>query len=179
MKDGTLQLMESRTGVQRAVAVYADGKQVFEHATLRRLGALPIVTAAVWQGMAVVTAQKFLTEIDAKLQRIEAGVAELRRLADTKQLGVLQGNLAYLLQLTPVLPDAIRAGRTAAYESELESMHRELLGEMASLRLRLEGVLNRLLPDAHAILSSRPPGGIRNARPCSSTSAHPAWSTGA
>jgi hypothetical protein len=148
LKDGTLELMESRTGARRAVAVYADGKQIFENATVRPLAALPIVTAAVWQGMAVLTAQQFLTEIDAKLERIEAAVTELRRLADTKQLGTLQGNLAYLLQLKPVLPDAIRAGRSGAYESELESMHRELLGEMASLRLQLDGVLQRLRPDA-------------------------------
>lgn len=77
----------TRDGAGRALVVARGAHGQFtEHARVLIVGGLNPVTAAaaVWQVMAIVTAQKFLADIDAKLERIDA---HLRRIDDWLQNG--------------------------------------------------------------------------------------------
>jgi hypothetical protein len=95
--DGTWNMMRSAHGGIRANVVDA------RHIVRAQASLSPAVAAgaalAVWQVMAMVTAQKFLADIDRKLASLEKSVAAIHAWLEDDRAGKLRGNLAYLAQV--------------------------------------------------------------------------------
>ncbi len=58
---------------------------------------------AVWQGLAIVTAQVHLMEINARLAKIEQGIAMIRTLLEAEQVSVLVTGLQYVREASAAL----------------------------------------------------------------------------
>lgn len=97
VSEGVLQLTPSASmdGAVRAIARSADGKFV-EHANLMTKVNPAAVVTAVWQVAALVTAQKFLADINARLATIEKGVAAILEFLEDQVSAELHADLAYL-----------------------------------------------------------------------------------
>jgi hypothetical protein len=81
---------------------------------------------AVWQVMAIVTAQKFLADIDRKLASIEGGVRDLRATLEEDRRGTLLGNLGYLRQIAAALgQNLITEDDAHLFLGQLEHIERE------------------------------------------------------
>ena len=95
---GTSKLLQTASGTLKATAVSANGSQLIQG------GANVIATAAnpativliVWQVAAIVTAQKYLADIDRKLKAIESQLSEIASLIQDQMFGKLK---AYVSQL--------------------------------------------------------------------------------
>lgn len=95
---GTSKLLQTASGTLKATAVSANGYQLIQG------GANVIATAAnpatialiVWQVAAIVTAQKYLADIDRKLKAIELQLSEIASLLQDQMFGKLK---AYVSQL--------------------------------------------------------------------------------
>lgn len=114
---GVLELTPSGNldGAVRAVARTTDGSKKFvENANILAEVNIAAVAAAAWQVAAIVTAQKFLADINAKLATIERGVAAIMRSRQDEVASKLEANLAYLRDRA----DTIRAGTVNVMEMQ-------------------------------------------------------------
>jgi virulence-associated protein VapD len=94
---------------------------------------------AVWQVLAIVTAQKFLSDINKRLASIERGISDLKQWLEQERLGRLQGSLTYLKQLAEVAQRRDLTETDAmVFASQLESIERESQQVMASTEMPLE-----------------------------------------
>jgi hypothetical protein len=129
LADGTLSLMRSRAvpGGVRAIAVAANGK-IVANATLLPAAAASAVGAGllVWQVLAVVTAQKFLAEINARLARLETEIESIKKWLVNERLSKLEGDRDSLVKISrSLLEHDITDTEKGAFLSQLESIDRE------------------------------------------------------
>ena len=128
-----------RSGL-RASAISAD-KVVRGNATLVSATGINIAAAgiAVWQLLAFVTAQKYLLDINRRLDAIENGIRSIKELMDNERLGKLLGNLKYLhTRASNLFDQDLTESQVTVYVSQFEQIDRECLQIMESLRLQLE-----------------------------------------
>lgn len=125
LANGSWKFMEASGGGFRLNRVDAAG-------TVRGQGAMiPAQAAAgaalaVWQVLAIVTAQKFLADIDRKLASIEGGVKDLRATLEEDRRGTLLGNLGYLRQIAAALAQNVIAEEDAqTFIGQIEHIERE------------------------------------------------------
>jgi hypothetical protein len=97
LMDGSLSMMPAIQGGNRAIALAADG-QIVEHAVVTSASVVNPATLAlvVWQSLAIVTAQKYLAEINTRLARIEKALDEIKAWLNNDRIAKLYGNLNYL-----------------------------------------------------------------------------------
>lgn len=99
LADGTYHLAKSAEGGFRAFAQSADGKIVEQGVLFSSKGLqLAAVAATVWQLAAMITAQKYLVDINQSLQRIEKGLGEIKAMLESEEVGKIQGNVDYMHQ---------------------------------------------------------------------------------
>lgn len=130
--NGTLKLM----GGTKAVAVSATGSQLTK-------GTADVISAAgnpvtlgllAWQIAAVVTAQRFLAEIDDKLREIEHGLEGIQHLLKDTMKNTLSANIVQLRDIS------IRLQNGKVTESELQAIYSFLI-KVEGDCLRINGVV--------------------------------------
>lgn len=102
LSDGTLSMMRAVEGGLRASAIDATGK-VVGNAVLTTPAVAVSSVMVVWQVLAIITAQKFLADINKRLAGIERGVAGVKTWLIDEQHGGLEGDLRYLRQTAECL----------------------------------------------------------------------------
>jgi hypothetical protein len=140
--DGKLKVIESKAikGGIRAAAAGADGR-VVANATLLPAAVVKLaaVSLAVWQLAAIITAQKYLADINWRLASIEAGIEAIKEWLDTERKGKLIANLKYLQTLGRDIENHdISEAQAHVFAGELEGLDRECLQMMEQLRLQIE-----------------------------------------
>ncbi len=138
LAEGRLEMMKSRLGGIRASAI--DAKNTIRgNASLVRQVSPAMLAVAAWQVLAVVTAQKFLSEINTRLASIEKSVGDIKVFLDTERWGKLNGSLRYLRVVAQHL-DAqdFTDADTASLAHQLESIDRESAQIMEALHLQME-----------------------------------------
>lgn len=137
LADGSVELVKSPEGV-RAWVVDPKTREIVEHGQLVA-GNGAMLAAAAWQVAAVVTAQKFLADIDRKLGDLSTQVESVMNWLEDEERGVLLGNYRYLgtLQRTLNAREA-NAVDLASFAVQLESIDRECLKVQSSALLRLK-----------------------------------------
>jgi hypothetical protein len=96
LRDGKFNLMRSADGL-RATAVRKDGQIVGQGILKSATGVRAIAAVgAVWQLMALVTAQVYLSDISQRLVRLERGVGQLREILEAHENARLVQALNYL-----------------------------------------------------------------------------------
>ncbi|RKG72966.1 hypothetical protein D7W79_26885 [Corallococcus exercitus] len=138
LADGSLRMMPSKLGGIRA-NVINEKSRVVSQASLDAVSKAGAVTLAVWQGLAIITAQKFLADINKRLASIERGISDLKEWLEQERLGSLQGSLAYLRHLAEAAQRSdLTEADIFAFAGQLESIEREVQQSMASLEPSLD-----------------------------------------
>ena len=105
-------------------------------------------TTAVWQAMAIITAQVHLAEINARLAKIEHGVAEIRAILEADQVSKVESGLSYVRGAAKALGRSdLDAAERARIADQLEHIWRDC-GQVARTLLAL---LNRATTDLAAL----------------------------
>ena len=145
--DGSLKIMESLDGGIRTVAV--DNNNI-----MRGVGSLNPATGIqslanvmiVWQILAVITAQKFLADINQQLVQINKDLKEMKTFLENQQYSALIGNLEYIQGIQDILNsqsfDNVEFGvflhQLEAIERECTKIIRTLESQMATVYVNFE-----------------------------------------
>jgi len=145
--DGSLKIMESLDGGIRTVAV--DNNNI-----MRGVGSLNPATGIqslanvmiVWQIEAVITAQKFLADINQQLVQINKDLKEMKTFLENQQYSALIGNLEYIQGIQDILNsqsfDNVEFGvflhQLEAIERECTKIIRTLESQMATVYVNFE-----------------------------------------
>ncbi|MCK6570121.1 hypothetical protein L6V77_03315 [Myxococcota bacterium] len=101
---------------------------------------------AVWQVLAVITAQKFLSDINKRLAEIEAGISDLRATLEENRRGTLVGNFQYLRHIAESLSSEVPSEvETQLFVGQLEHIDREcqqIEGASSASAARFAGEFN-------------------------------------
>jgi len=138
--NGTLKVMKATEGGIRATAAAADGKIVGNATLLPAAGVnLAAVSLAVWQLAAIITAQKYLVDINWRLAAIEAGIEAIKEWLDTERKGKLIANLKYLQTLGRDIGNHdVSEAQANVFAGALEALDRECLQMMEQLRRQID-----------------------------------------
>ena len=114
---GKSRFLKTLSGSLKATAVSANGTPLFQEGAevIRTTGGPAALALLAWQLAAIITAQKYLVDINQKLKSIESQLVEILGLLQDQMFGNLK---AYVYQLQ-VKFDTIKRG--AISESELTS----------------------------------------------------------
>jgi len=97
LNTGVYHLQSSIDGVQ-AVARDAQGR-IVEHGRLVQAGMSPVAGVAIaWQILAIITAQKFLSDINKRLANIESAINEIKGMIDLQEWSKIEGAYKYLAE---------------------------------------------------------------------------------
>lgn len=131
LSDGTLSMMRAVEGGLRATAIDSTGK-IVGNAVLTAPSAAVTGALAVWQIMAVVTAQKFLADINTRLAGIERGILEIKEWDKDEQHGKLDGSLKYMRSMVESLrKHDLTEVDIRIFSDQLETIGREAQQVMA------------------------------------------------
>ncbi len=126
LADKSFSLMQAQGGGLRANVV-GEGGRIVGQGTLHTAAMAPLAALAVWQVLAVVTAKKYLADIDRKLAGIATGVASIQRWLEDERRGRVTGNLRYLREVaTRIQAQSLSPAEVAAFANQLEAIEREL-----------------------------------------------------
>jgi hypothetical protein len=119
---GTLEMMAAKRGGLRAIA---RGSGIVEHGRLFSVASIP-VSCAVWQVLAIITAQKFLSDINQRLKSIETKLERIEKWLQHDRYGALKANLAYVEDILNVfLSGQLQPSDIPTFRVELENIERE------------------------------------------------------
>lgn len=136
--DGTLKMMSLMKGGIYG-KVMDTRNRILQHAALDALGTVGSAASAVWQVMAFVTSQKFLVDINERLDTIEKSIASMKQWLEAERVGQLQGNLTYLKHLSQALCRCdLTEEDAAAFCTQVENIERECCQVMATADMPLE-----------------------------------------
>lgn len=142
LADGSLKMMKSLDGGIRAIAV--DGKNVMQGAgSLSPVTGLKAVAsvAAVWQVLSVVTAQKFLADINTQLAKINKKLEGIKNFLENQQDARLISRLKYLQDIHDTLSSqSFENLELGVFLNKLEDIELNCTEIMATLKLQMEGV---------------------------------------
>ncbi len=150
LNSGKLELMQSQQyqGFVRGTIVDPKtGKIVGQGNFKPASGINPATTALiVWQIMAVITAQKFLSDINKKLEFIKAGVEQLISFQKNEWWGKIYGNIKSLMKMAKTL-DNINStdAEKFAILNQLESIERENYQALDMINKNIDYSLNAFL----------------------------------
>jgi hypothetical protein len=136
--DGTLKMMSLVQGGIYGKVMDARN-HILQRASLDAVGSVTSAAAAVWQVMAFITSQKFLSDINKRLDTIENSITSMKQWLETERVGQLQGNLTYLKHLSQALCRCnITEDDAAAFCTQVENIERECCQVMATVDMPLE-----------------------------------------
>jgi len=145
LQNGTYNLMKAVEGGIRPIAT--EGGKVVGHARIIETTSINPATAAlaVWQVLAIITAQKFLSDINKKLAQISDTVESLKDFLENERYGKLMGNLNYLRHLYNIMSGYnLKEREINIYAQKIEDIELECDQIMKSLQIGLEKPVNQL-----------------------------------
>lgn len=146
LSNGSLGLMKSLEGGVKAVAVDGSGK-IVELGKVNQVSGLNPATAglAVWQVLAIITAQKYLSDINKKLANIESGIEYIMQHLKDDRLGKIYGNFNYLRQIANSIKNqTITEIDYNTFNNQIEHIERECSQIMEALELSLNNPLDNI-----------------------------------
>lgn len=103
------------------------------------------VAGAVWQVMAIVTAQKFLTDIEKALSMLREQIEAVRAWQKNELFGKIEGNLRYLDQVNEAVRNvSLGENQAREFRAQLEAIERDCLQTVGHLRRERAAALARL-----------------------------------
>ncbi|MBE0670634.1 MAG: hypothetical protein IH588_08610 [Anaerolineales bacterium] len=142
--DGSLKMMESLDGGFRAIAVNAKGKEIIQGVGSLHLAEGLKLTAglmAVWQVLAVVTAQAFLMDINKQLVNINKELEGIKNFLEHQQYATLIGNFKYIQTIRDLLSSqSFENLEFGVFLNQLEHIERECTQIMVALELQMNTV---------------------------------------
>jgi len=146
LKNGTIKLMRSGTEI-KAIAVNSSTKKITKIATLEATQSAlnPLSTAiAVWQVLAFITAQKYLSDMNSKMQNIIEQINDLKYKLDNERIGKIEGNLKYLQSFYELLNNGfVKSDDLFVYNIQLETIERECLQVIHAFNLDISSYINQ------------------------------------
>jgi hypothetical protein len=139
LRSGAFHLMGAVGGGHRPMAVNAANK-IVGLPTVHSTSELQLVSAgmAVWQVMAVVTAQRFLVDINRRLANIERGIQDIKDWLDDDRLAKLLGNLAYLRSASHQLKDGpLTQADATSVAFQIDAVDRECTQVLEAYRIQM------------------------------------------
>lgn len=146
LSNGSLSLMKSLEGGVKAVAIDGSGK-IVELGKINQVSGLNPATAAlaVWQVLAIITAQKYLSDINKKLAKIQADIEYIKQYLEDQRLGAIYGNFNYLKQIaTSIGSNTITELDYSTFNNQIEHIERECSQIMEALELSLNDPLEKI-----------------------------------
>lgn len=144
LANGSYNLMGAIEGGIRGIAVDASGK-IIGQGTLQSVSKAPAVALAIWQVAAIITAQKYLSDINKQLRRIEVGIQDIKEFLENERLGKIGGNYEYLQNIATRLQNGnFTDTECKTFDNQIEHIERENLQIMATLKIEMEDLLNRV-----------------------------------
>jgi|GEM_PF-5817355 len=140
--NGALALMNSAGGF-RATAVSVETGKIAHQGLLVPANAMKTATVVVaaWEVLAIVTAQKYLSDINKKLAHLEKGVDGIKSRIDTDRSGKLQAQLNYLRRISQIIRDSqFSETEVAAFLNRLEGIEIDSEQIMEASRERLSKI---------------------------------------
>lgn len=141
LRTGVFKLMSRLNGNKQLTAVdAAGGNRVvgngwIEVAKADRLIAL---SSLAWQGMALITAQKFLSDINRTMKEVKAAIDDIKHLHEAEIEGKLIGWQRYIQQAAERLAGNINETERQAIAVQLEEIHRLSIQEYFASEDRLK-----------------------------------------
>src|SRR5690606_37432018 len=136
--------MESLDGGFRAIAVNAKGKEIIQGAGSLHLAEGIKLTAglmAVWQVLAIVTAQAFLMDINKQLVNINKELEVIKNFLEHQQYASLISNFKYIQTLRDLLSSqGFENLEFAVFLNQLEHIERECTQIMVAFVLQMNTV---------------------------------------
>lgn len=138
LADGSFALMQ-RVGGFQATAVNSSGQIVGNGViTLDRAASSVAVASAIWQILAVVTAQKFLSDINKRLAAIEEGIKRLETWLDSHEQGKFLGSMKYMATISRQKITEFGPDQSVVVRNQLEQIYHDSLQSIASNSIRAE-----------------------------------------
>lgn len=95
--DGAGELMRSKSGEGfRSILIDKNSHRVVSHGLLQQAGQGAANGLLLWECAAVIVGRKYLADIDRKLGRIDAGIADIRVFLENERVGKLQADCKLL-----------------------------------------------------------------------------------
>lgn len=145
LQNHTYNFMHALEGGIRAKAIDSSGKIVGDGRIIETSTINPATTAlAVWQVLAIITAQKFLSDINKKLSKISETVESLKDFLENERYGKLMGNLNYLRHLYDTISSYnLKEREINIYAQKIEDIELECDQIMKSLELKFPYILSQ------------------------------------
>ena len=156
LKDGTLEMVRNQNGLRAIVRSTSGAKQYVANATLESpLGSPTSVALLAWQVAAIVTAQKYLADIDQKLGILQGAMTEVLDWLADQERGMLIGNYQYLTRIRSALTSQdYNENDLREFSSQLEHIDRECLQVQCSAHERLKRYKSDILVHAKKKISA-------------------------
>jgi len=140
--DRTWQLMDSHESGIRGIITDAQGIIRGQVSWQVNTGLqVASAVAGAWQIMAMITAQKFLADINRGLQGIQTTVDGIKRFLEQREYATLVGNIAYLRTIADTLQKQhLDSVEVTAFLNQLEQIDRDTGQLMAALEQDLHDV---------------------------------------
>lgn len=145
MKNGVYVLLKDRTG--KTVSILKEAKKggkFVENARLK--GGFSPATGAliVWQVLSFITAQKYLRDIDEKLEKICKGIDSIKNFLEDKRTAEIKANLDYIRKIKYFVDNKkdITDKEDAKYSFILEMSDKQSLEHKHHLKMELDRKTN-------------------------------------
>jgi hypothetical protein len=146
LNKGIYHLQSSVDGVQ-AVARDAQGR-IVEHGRLFQAGMSPVAGVAIaWQILAIITAQKFLSDINKRLANIESAINEIKGMIDLQEWSKIEGAYKYLAENLNKLKNIYYLSQEEfnALLFHIEGIIKESGGKLSYFKGRANTIKNEIL----------------------------------
>jgi hypothetical protein len=104
LSNGSMELMRSSQDGYYAIAVTADGRRIVQTGMIQKTG-FPVaaIPGLLWQAAAVVTAQRFLADINKQLGEIGEAVEHIKRYLQAERAGTVEAAFDRLTEVIAAL----------------------------------------------------------------------------
>ncbi len=108
LSNGSMELMRSSQAGYYAIAVNADGKRIVQPGLIEKAGfPAAAIPGLLRQVAAIITAQRFLSDINRQLAKIGVAVERIKRYLEAERFGTVQASFDRLTEII----DAMKSGK--------------------------------------------------------------------
>lgn len=143
LQKGSNVLMQS-LDTQKSVAMGKNGIKELGN-VVSKPGIKPAMAAlAVWQVLSIVTAQKFLSDINENLKKIESNIASIKSFLEKDRIHKIVANIEYLNGIANILQNKeLNESDVNTYNNQIEDIERECLYLQRSLNDDVESSVKK------------------------------------
>lgn len=128
IKEGNLIMMPAKDGGFRLNVINANGKEIVGQGKIQMLRKIDPskIALGIFNVLAVVTAQKFLSDINKHLELISKEVKDIKEWLKDERYGKIFGNLNYMKNIYPTLSNkGLSENEIMVYFNSIEEIERE------------------------------------------------------